>query len=112
MVLFRMNVGRRNNADPRWLLPVICRLGHVTKKEIGAIRIGDRETMVEIARSVAPRFAWAVRRASDDDVSIVPAEGSAGGGRPPASRPDRAERQPFKGKPGGQRRSAGKSQRP
>ena len=112
MVLFRMNVGRRNNADPRWLLPVICRLGHVTKKEIGANRIGDRETMVEIARSVAPRFASAVRRASDDDVAIVPAEGSAGGGRPPAKRPDRADRPPFKGKPGGQRRSAGKSQRP
>jgi ATP-dependent RNA helicase DeaD len=111
MVLFRMNVGRRNNADPRWLVPVICRLGHVTKKEIGAIRIGDRETMVEIAKSVAPRFASAVRRASDDDVAIQPADGPGAGRRPPAKGPDR-DRPPFKGKPGGQRRSAGKRQRP
>ena len=107
-VLFRMNVGRRNNADPRWLVPVICRLGHVTKKEIGAIRIGDRETMVEIVKSVAPRFASAVRRASNDDVAIQPASLDAAGERHP-HRPK--DGRPFKGKPPGQRRSAGKPKR-
>ena len=35
---FRLNAGRRHNADPRWLLPLICRYGHVTRTEIGAIR--------------------------------------------------------------------------
>jgi ATP-dependent RNA helicase DeaD len=109
MVLFRMNVGRRNNADPRWLVPVICRLGHVTKKEIGAIRIGDRETTVEIVKSVAPRFASAVRRASNDDVAIQPASLDPGGERH-AHRPNDAR--PFKGKPPGQRGSAGKPKRP
>ena len=34
-VWFRMNVGRARNADPRWLIPLICRRGHVTKQEIG-----------------------------------------------------------------------------
>ena len=53
MVWFRMSVGRRNNADPRWLLPIICRLGHVTKKEIGSIKIFDRETKFEIVKSHA-----------------------------------------------------------
>ncbi|HEY0437180.1 MAG TPA: DEAD/DEAH box helicase, partial [Phenylobacterium sp.] len=41
---FRLAVGRRNNADPKWLIPLICRLGHVTKKDIGQIRIFDNET--------------------------------------------------------------------
>jgi ATP-dependent RNA helicase DeaD len=59
MAWFRMSIGRQQNADPRWLLPVICRRGHVTKKEIGAIRIFDRETKFEIVEEAAERFAQA-----------------------------------------------------
>jgi ATP-dependent RNA helicase DeaD len=29
---FRLNAGRRHNADPRWLLPLICRYGHVGRR--------------------------------------------------------------------------------
>ena len=70
MVWFRMNVGRQKNADPRWLLPLICRLGHVTKKDIGAIRIFDRDTRFEIAREAAAKFAIAIRRTDDEEVHI------------------------------------------
>ena len=80
MVWFRMSVGRRNNADPRWLLPIICRLGHVTKKEIGSIKIFDRETKFEIVKSHAPKFASAVRKTNDEDIRIEPAD--AGPGKP------------------------------
>jgi ATP-dependent RNA helicase DeaD len=38
-IWFKMDIGRRHNADPRWLLPLLCRRGHITKNEIGAIRI-------------------------------------------------------------------------
>ena len=31
---FSLNVGRDQKADPKWLIPVICRLGGVTKREI------------------------------------------------------------------------------
>jgi hypothetical protein len=72
-----MSVGRRNNADPRWLVPIICRLGHITKQEIGVIRIFDRETKFEIAASVAPRFASAARRSEDKDIQIAPAHPAA-----------------------------------
>jgi ATP-dependent RNA helicase DeaD len=34
-----MDVGRDGNADPKWLLPFLCRRGHVTRAEIGRIRI-------------------------------------------------------------------------
>ncbi len=69
-VWFRMNVGRARNADPRWLIPIICRRGHVTKKEIGIIRISDRETRFEIARHVADRFAVAAARPDAEDASV------------------------------------------
>jgi ATP-dependent RNA helicase DeaD len=69
-VWFRMNVGRMRNADPRWLIPLICRRGHVTKREIGAIRISDRETRFEIARHAAHRFAAAARHPDEQDGSV------------------------------------------
>jgi len=92
---FRVTVGRKNNADPKWLIPLICRLGHVTKAEIGAIRIFDRETKFEIANTVAERFTGAIRATEADDVRIEPAA-------PPAPRkPEDGEvrerpRRPYK----------------
>jgi ATP-dependent RNA helicase DeaD len=77
---FRMDIGRRHNADPRWLLPMLCRRGHITRNEIGAIRIAAGETMFEIPRAAAGRFMQAVRRtATDEDgeggVRIEPVQG-------------------------------------
>jgi ATP-dependent RNA helicase DeaD len=65
MVWFRSPVGRKNNADPKWLIPIICRIGGITKQEIGAIRIFDRETKFEIAGYAAERFAAAAAPNSD-----------------------------------------------
>ncbi|MCK8785202.1 DEAD/DEAH box helicase [Roseomonas sp. NAR14] len=67
---FRMNVGRRGNADPRWLLPFLCRRGHVTRQEIGRIQILDRETHFEVAPYAAARFAAAARQPDREDAHI------------------------------------------
>ena len=74
---FRLNVGRRQNADPRWLLPLLCRRGHVSREEIGAIRITAGETLFEVAGPVAQRFLAAVQRTAGDDgdVEIVAVQG-------------------------------------
>jgi ATP-dependent RNA helicase DeaD len=66
-IWFRMDVGRRQNADPRWILPLLCRRGHITKGEIGAIRITGEETLFEIPRVAAGRFADALKRTQGDD---------------------------------------------
>ncbi|HEX8534011.1 MAG TPA: DEAD/DEAH box helicase [Allosphingosinicella sp.] len=66
-IWFRMDIGRRHNADPRWILPLLCRRGHITKNEIGAIRIAANETMFEIPRAAAGRFAAALKRTADPD---------------------------------------------
>ena len=74
---FRLNVGRRQNADPRWILPLLCRHGHVSRGDIGAIRIGAHETLFEVPGALAGRFLDAVRRTADNDdgVDIQPVEG-------------------------------------
>jgi ATP-dependent RNA helicase DeaD len=66
-VWFHMDVGRRHNADPRWLLPLLCRRGHITRNEIGAIRIAPNETAFEIPRAAAGRFMAAVKRTAGGD---------------------------------------------
>jgi ATP-dependent RNA helicase DeaD len=73
-VWFRMDIGRRQNADPRWILPLICRRGHITRNEVGAIRIAANETHFQIPAQLAAKFASAVdkfaRTAGDDDDGI------------------------------------------
>lgn len=84
-VWFRLNVGRRNNADPKWLLPLICRRGNVTRKDIGVIRILDEETAFEVTQAAADRFYKVAGKADGDDVVIEPLSGPPSGhSRPPA----------------------------
>ncbi|MDO8422802.1 MAG: DEAD/DEAH box helicase [Parvibaculum sp.] len=71
-VWFRLNVGSAKNADPRWLLPMICRQGGVTKREIGAIRIFEHETRVEVAGVASDGFLEAVRQVPKGEVRIEP----------------------------------------
>jgi len=104
-VWFQMDIGRRNNADPKWLLPLLCRRGKVTRDDIGAIRIFDRETKFEIMEAAAQRFA-ASAEGTDDDITITPADGA------PAAGDDRGRKGPpksFKGR--GSRPPVGPSSR-
>ncbi len=55
-VWFSLSVGRKQRAEPRWLIPTICRNGDLTKNEIGAIKMQADETYVEIAADHADRF--------------------------------------------------------
>ena len=67
VVWFKMGIGRRQNAEPRWLLPMICRRGHITRNEIGAIRIGQHESWFQIPRALAAKFAATVERTASPD---------------------------------------------
>nr|WP_321458148.1 DEAD/DEAH box helicase [uncultured Cohaesibacter sp.] len=55
-VWFRINAGRKHRAEPRWLLPLICRVGGFNKKKVGFIRILESETVFELDPEVADRF--------------------------------------------------------
>jgi len=72
-VWFKITVGRERKADPKWLLPEICRQGEITKKDIGAIRVYERETRFEVSPDVAEAFAARVADRKKGGVRIFAA---------------------------------------
>src|SRR5262249_42703424 len=98
-VWFTAAIGRRKNAEARWLLPMLCRRGSIKKEDIGAIRILDTVTEFEISARVASRFAARIRRPDKEDSIRIEAMQDAPSreeARPPkphgknAGRPDHA----------------------
>lgn len=75
-VWFKIEVGRKQNAEPRWILPLLCRRGHITRNEIGAIRIGTHESWFQVPRNVAPKFQDALARtaSSEDEQDAIAIE--------------------------------------
>jgi ATP-dependent RNA helicase DeaD len=70
---FRLSVGREDRADPKWLVPMLCRLGGIKKQDIGAIRIQPDHTLVEIAQDKAERFQACAAATDPDEISVEPA---------------------------------------
>ncbi len=120
VVWFRMDIGRRQNADPRWLLPLLCRRGHITRNEIGAIRIAANETYFQVPSAIEAKFRAALKRTanpgSDDEsgITIEPspeAPQDTGRDRPRGARhnagPGRGPRGKGPGREGGGRGAPG-----
>ncbi len=59
-VWFKLSVGRKQRAEPRWLLPLICRAGGVEKRHVGSIRILEDESQFEITPASVEKFIQAV----------------------------------------------------
>ncbi|WP_298361062.1 DEAD/DEAH box helicase [uncultured Litoreibacter sp.] len=57
---YSISVGRNDRAEPRWLLPMLCRMGDISKDDIGAIRVQETETFVEIKQSSVDGFVKAL----------------------------------------------------
>ncbi len=66
-VWFRVSVGRQKNAEARWLLPMICRRGGITKQDIGAIRIYGVHTEFEISAQAAEKFLTNLKRPDKEE---------------------------------------------
>jgi ATP-dependent RNA helicase DeaD len=93
-VWFRAAIGRKKNAEARWLLPMICRRGGVDKQDIGAIRIMDTTTEFEISKEAAESFAIKIRRPDkEDNIRIEPMAGAPTGPPPREPRPDKPRRE-------------------
>jgi ATP-dependent RNA helicase DeaD len=92
-VWFTLSLGRKHRADPKWLLPMICKAGAVTKADVGSIKIEDVETRFEIAADKAAAFAehLARNRSLEKGVIIAP----AGGGGPAHFKSKPKDKKPY-----------------
>ena len=96
-----LSVGRDHNAEPRWILPTLCRAGQLTKKDIGAIRIHQRETHVELRKEAIEDFLAAVgpSRKIEKTITVDRLEGVPEGPRYSGSakpkQGDYAKKRPF-----------------
>lgn len=104
---FSLSVGRDDRAEARWLLPLLCRAGDLDKSAIGAIRVQDAETYVELTEASAEGFLAALGSdgvleegitarqldaAPDLSRSAPPKREGASAPRPYKSREDRPDR--------------------
>ncbi|OYU40912.1 MAG: DEAD/DEAH box helicase [Pseudorhodobacter sp. PARRP1] len=88
-VWFSLSVGRSGRAEARWLLPKICDAGSITKDGIGAIRVQDDVTYVQIAENLAGKFGQSLELEN----GVVMARMA---GEPSMDRPERAPRAPAR----------------
>jgi ATP-dependent RNA helicase DeaD len=100
-VWFSLSEGRNQAASPRHLLPMICKAGDLTKDDIGAIRIADDVSYIEILETSVPGFLKAIGPAMKiegnkdlvqlDTAPDLPAfthdKGHEKGPRPPRAKP-------------------------
>ena len=72
-----LSVGRKQNAEPRWLIPMLCRNGNLTKRDIGAIKMQPEETFVEFSQEGAERFLSAIGpdKTLERGIRVKPLEG-------------------------------------
>ncbi|MFM2354979.1 MAG: hypothetical protein RLZZ528_715 [Pseudomonadota bacterium] len=109
---FALSIGRDRNAEAKWLLPMICRKTGLTRDEIGAIRMQDSETWVEVLESRADRLDKLAASGEEFDtgITIRPLPASPYGDRPrprddapaapsrPGPRFDAGPKKPHRGK--------------
>ena len=95
-VWFSLSVGHKQSAEPRWLLPMLCRTGNITKREIGAIRIDQEESFVEIAPDCVEKFLEGVGpdRTLEKTITVTRLEGAPKGLKSVREKPD-AYKKPY-----------------
>lgn len=99
----RLTIGHDQRADPRWLLPMLCRAGDLSRRDIGAIRIFDDHTVVQIHADAGQRFLAAIgpERALEQEIGVDVLDGAPQGLDSAPPRPGKWDR-PRDGAPRGQ----------
>ncbi len=73
-VWFSLSVGRKDRADPKWILPLICKAGGVTRNDVGSIKIFEGETRFEISAAKSASYTEKIARdgTGEKGVTITP----------------------------------------
>jgi ATP-dependent RNA helicase DeaD len=76
-VWFTISLGRKQRADPKFLLPMICNAGKVVKRDVGSIKIEDTITRFEISADKAVAFAEQLKQPGSLERGIIIAPAGA-----------------------------------
>ena len=103
-VWFAVSGGRAADAEPRRILPMVCGAGDLSKDDIGAIRIQQDHSLVQIKESSVARFLNAVGPSMELEKGVTltkldKAPDFDRGARPAANRGPKPERKPYSDKP-------------
>lgn len=90
-VWFSLSAGRKHRADPKWLLPLICKAGDISKRDVGSIKILDNETRFEISASKANEFRQIVAERGTGEKGLVIRPATPGAGEDAGRRESRGE---------------------
>ena len=76
-VWFTVSTGRNDGAEPRTILPMLCRVGDMTRDDIGAIRVQPRHSYVEVAEGAVPKLTNALGpdMKAEDGVTLTRLDG-------------------------------------
>jgi ATP-dependent RNA helicase DeaD len=110
-----LSIGRNQQAEPRWLIPMICRNGGLAKRDIGQIKLLPDRSLVQLEAQAGERFLQALgKRTLERGITVTRLEGTPdlsragqrdmqGDDRKPAKKPhrgrDKPDAGPWKGKP-------------
>jgi ATP-dependent RNA helicase DeaD len=70
-VAFRISWGQEQGADARRLLAVICRRGGIRGTDVGAIHIGRRHSIIDVAHAVSEAFARAAAETDPREPNVI-----------------------------------------
>ena len=92
-VWFTVSTGRNDGAEPRTILPMLCRVGDMTRDDIGAIRVQPRHSYIEVAEGAVDKLLRALGpdMKAEDGVTLTRLDGVPDFG-PKSARPERTER--------------------
>ncbi|MCK0150331.1 DEAD/DEAH box helicase [Marivita sp. S6314] len=104
-VWFAVSGGRAADAEPRRILPMVCGAGDLDKDDIGAIRIQQDHSLVQIKESSVARFLNAVGPGMELEKGVTltkldkAPEFERGGARPGGNRGPKPDRKPYRDGP-------------
>ena len=98
-----LSIGRNQQAEPRWLIPMICRNGGLTKRDIGQIKLMPEHSLVQLEAEAGERFLKALgQRTLERGISVTRLEGtpdlSRAGQRSAHDAAPRPHKKPHRGK--------------
>ncbi len=87
-VWISLSVGRKQNAEPRWLIPLLCNAGDITKREIGSIKMQNEETFVQLNADHGDDFFDAIgpNQTLEKNITVTRLEGVPKFGKEPHSK--------------------------